>query len=95
MLFDIVTKIVLQSIEIKLTLNFFFIYLACASEHLTNVPGDCSRYYICLNNELTIYNCPDGLTFDSTSKNCRVTSEISGKCGTNSFRMILNFLLKI
>lgn len=66
--------------------------LACASEHLTNVPGDCSRYYMCQNNALTIYNCPAGLSFDNSSKNCRDTSEISGKCGTNPFRIFAYFI---
>ncbi|RNA18636.1 cell death abnormality 1-like isoform X1 [Brachionus plicatilis] len=58
---------------------------SCASQNLVNVPGDCSRYYLCLNNVLTIYNCPAGLSFDNSVQNCRVTSEIVGKCGTNSF----------
>ncbi|CAF0920315.1 unnamed protein product [Brachionus calyciflorus] len=58
---------------------------SCASQHLTNVPGDCTRYYMCINNDLSIYNCPAGLTFDSSISNCRLTSQILGKCGVNPF----------
>jgi hypothetical protein len=34
-------------------------------------PADCTKYYECLDCQLSVLLCPDGLHFDDTEKYCR------------------------
>ena len=44
---------------------------------LTQVPNDCSKYYICNNGVLDIESCPDGYFFDSSLRACNLASFVS------------------
>lgn len=54
------------------------------SKDLTSMPGDCTKFYKCVNNTLLTFNCLDGFLFDTISRGCQIASQATCSSSLNN-----------
>jgi hypothetical protein len=48
----------------------------CQRTHMTHVPGNCDKFYLCFQDRLITMSCPKGYLFDSKTKRCQDESKV-------------------